>query len=72
MVVSERLWLVSFPVKVFAFQLILAGSLVAWFVLTDFASQTLLKLLVGIALCSLVLGTALPPEIYARLRKGIE
>jgi len=72
MVVSERLWLVSFPVKVFAFQLILAGSLVAWFVLTDFASQMLLKLLVGIALCSLVLGTALPPEIYARLRKGIE
>ncbi len=71
MVVSERLWLISFPVKVFAFQLLLGGSLIAWLVLTDFMSVVLLKWFTALVVCTIVISQTLLPEAFVRLRKSL-
>jgi O-antigen/teichoic acid export membrane protein len=71
MVVSERLWRVTFPVKLFGIQILLSGGMVAWFVLTDLAVATYLKLAIGVALSLLIAAITMPASFYSRLRNRL-
>jgi O-antigen/teichoic acid export membrane protein len=71
MVISERLWLVSFPVKLMLVQITVAASLIAWFILTDLSSDFYLKVIVGSVICAFIATTAIPSDFYSKIRKRI-
>ena len=67
MLISERLWLVSFPIKLFFVQIIVAASLIAWFVLTDLTGDLFIKLASGITLSIFIFSTAVPRSYYSKI-----
>ena len=69
LVISERLWLVSFPVKLFLIQIIVAAGLIGWFILTDVTAYRYLKIVIGITLSIFIVSTAVPFSFYSEIRK---
>jgi len=69
MVMSERLWLVSFPLKLFFVQVVVAAGIVAWYLMTDITTNLYLKLLSGVAWSTVVVSTAVPRSFYSKIRK---
>ena len=71
MLISENLWTVKFPLKLFLAQIIAAIVMVAWFSLTDVVTNFYLKLACGMALSIFTASTALPLSIYLKILKRL-
>jgi O-antigen/teichoic acid export membrane protein len=69
MVVSERLWRIGLPIKLFAIQLVIGAGLVSWFVLTDFSHGLLLKCIAGLFASLVIALSSLPVNFTSLLKK---